>query len=131
MYEGMYDQNMINRLLQKPLIYPSSALLPRASSVKEVSETPMTMLNSEQVFLNPEDDTILYIKRVDSAGHTTVKRYRCYEDAEPTQQEINNSRYVTIEEFNKLKSDILSSINSNKYYGKGKPNGNKPTNENV
>lgn len=111
------------------LTYSNTALLPRASSVKEVDEMPITTLNSEQVYLNKDDDTIMYIKRVDSTGKTTTTRYRFYEDAEPTQQQINDSRYVTIEEFNKLKNDILSSINKN--YGKGKMNGNKSVNENV
>lgn len=111
------------------LQYSNTALLPRASSVKEVDEMPITALNSEQVYLNKDDDTIMYIKRVDSAGKTTTTRYRFYEDAEPTQQQINDSRYVTIEEFNKLKNDILGSINKN--YGKGKMNGTKSINENV
>ena len=71
----------------------------------------------------------MYIKRVDSAGKVTTTRYRFYEDAEPTQQQINDSRYVTIDEFNKLKDEILSSINKNN--GKGKMNGSKSTNENV
>ena len=90
---------------------------------------PITALNSEQVYLNKDDDTIMYIKRVDSNGKISTTRYRFYEDAEPTQQQINDGRYVTIEEFNKLKEEILNSINRNN--GKGNNNGTELTNENV
>lgn len=110
-------------------LYSNTALLPRASSVKEVDEAPLTTLNSEQVFLNQDDNTIMYIKRVDSSGKVSTTRYRFYEDPEPTQQQINDSRYVTIDEFNKLKVEILNTLNKNN--SKGKMNGSKPTNENV
>ena len=128
-YNPLYPNTQIPNLLNGMQLYSNTALLPRASSVKEVDETPITTLNSEQVFLNKDDDTIMYIKRVDSNGKVTSTRYRFYEDPEPTQQQINDSRYVTIDEFNKLKEEILSSINNKN--GKGKVNGTKPTNENV
>lgn len=129
MYNPIYPNLQMPNLLSGIQLYSNTTLLPRASSVKEVDETPITTLNSEQVFLNKDDDTIMYIKRVDSAGKVITTRYRFYEDAEPTQQQINDSRYVTIDEFNKLKDEILSSINKNN--GKGKMNGSKSTNENV
>ena len=107
-------------------------LLPRVSDTKEIESRPITTLNSEEVYLNNEDDTILYIRRVDSSGKSTIKRYRFYEDPEPTQQQINDSRYVTIDEFNKLKDDIMNSINqNNKFNGRNRNNGSKPINENV
>ena len=95
-------------------------LLPRVSSVKDVEDFPMTSLNSEMVCLNKDDDTVLYIKRIDSTGKTTVTRYRFYEDPEPTQQEINDQRYVTMDAFNKFKEDILSSLNNRQQKEKGK-----------
>lgn len=88
------------------LTYSNTALLPRASSVKEVDEMPITTLNSEQVYLNKDDDTIMYIKRVDSTGKTTTTRYRFYEDAEPTQQQIN-----AIQGFNNLGLQITNQTN--------------------
>lgn len=124
---SIYDNNPLYNSL---LFYPKgNTLINRVSSMKEIEDLPVTMLNSEEVYLNKDDNTILYIRRVDSNGKVTTNRYRYYEDPEPTQQQINDSRYVTIEEFNKLKNDILSSINKN--YGKGKANGNRSTYENV
>ena len=115
------------------LFFPKvETLLPRVSDTKEIESRPITTLNSEEVYLNNEDDTILYIRRVDSSGKSTIKRYRFYEDPEPTQQQINDSRYVTIDEFNKLKDDIMNSINqNNKFNGRNRNNGSKPINENV
>lgn len=119
-----------NPLYNNLLVYPKvSTLIERVSSIKDIENTPITTLNSEDVYFNKDDDTVLYISRVDSNGARTIKRYRYYEDPEPTQQQINDSRYVTIEEFNKLKDEILSSINNKN--GKGKTNGSKPTYENV
>lgn len=121
-----------NPLYNNLLFYPkASTLIQRVASIKEIESTPITTLNSEEVYLNKEDDTVLYISRVDSNGSRIIKRYRFYEDPEPTQQQINDSRYVTIEDFNKLKEDINTLINQNKYNGRNKNYGPKPTNENV
>lgn len=117
---------------QFPLFYPKvNGLLPRVSSTKEVEDFPMTSLNTEEVYLNKEDDTVLYIKRIDTNGKCTTTRYRFYPDPEPTQQQINDERYVTIDQFKQLKEDILNTINQNKFNGRNKNNGSKPTNENV
>lgn len=129
LYNPLYPANQLQNLMTGVQLYSNTALLPRASSVKEVDEAPLTTLNSEQVFLNQDDNTIMYIKRVDSSGKVSTTRYRFYEDPEPTQQQINDSRYVTIDEFNKLKVEILDTLNKNN--SKGKMNGSKPTNENV
>lgn len=129
LYNPLYPANQLQNLMTGVQLYSNTALLPRASSVKEVDEAPLTTLNSEQVFLNQDDNTIMYIKRVDSSGKVSTTRYRFYEDPEPTQQQINDSRYVTIDEFNKLKVEILNTLNKNN--SKGKMNGSKPINENV
>lgn len=125
--------NFLQTLLAgNPSLYPRmSTLLPRVSSTKEVEDFPMTSLNSEEVYLNKEDDTVLYIKRVDANGKCTTTRYRFYPDPEPTQQQINDERYVTADQFNKFKEDILNSINQNKFNGRNRNNGSKPANEDV
>lgn len=107
-----------------------SCLLQRVSSTKEVEDIPISALNSELVCLNKDDDSVLYIKRVDSNGKATVKRYRYYEDPEPTQQEINDQRYVTMDSFNKFKEDILAALNKKQYSNeKGKyVNGSRSNN---
>lgn len=125
--------NYFNNPLYNNLLYfpKASTLIQRVSSISEIEGMPITTLNSEEVYLNKEDDTVLYISRVDSNGSRIIKRYRFYEDPEPTQQQINDSRYVTIEDFNKLKEDINAIMNQNKYNGRNKNYGSKPTNENV
>ena len=111
--------------------FRTSTLLPRVANTKEIGDAPITALNSEEVYLDKSDDTVLYIRRVDSNGKSEIKRYRFYEDPELTQEQINDKRYVTIEQFNTFKDELLSAINNKQNYGKGKYNGNKPTNENV
>lgn len=100
------------------------ALLKRVSSIKEIEDAPVTTLNSENVYLNKDDDTIMYIRRIDSSGKCTVKRYRYYEDPEPTQQQINDGRYVTKEDFDAFKKDIFNAIKQTrgKQYNGSKPN---------
>lgn len=125
-YNGIFPN------LSSQLFYPRmNNLIPRVSSTKEVEDFPMTSLNSEEVYLNKEDDTVLYIKRVDANGKCTTTRYRFYPDPEPTQQQINDERYVTADQFNKFKEDILNSINQNKFNGRNRNNGSKPANEDV
>ena len=93
-----------SKFLNNQLLYPQiNTLLPRVSSTKEVDDFPVTSLNSEEVYLNKEDDTVMYIKRVDANGKCVTTRYRFYPDPEPTQQQINDERYVTMDQFNKLK----------------------------
>ena len=67
LYNPLYPANQLQNLMTGVQLYSNTALLPRASSVKEVDEAPLTTLNSEQVFLNQDDNTIMYIKRVDSS----------------------------------------------------------------
>lgn len=119
----MFQSNGYNWPQLNPIM--SNPLLPRVASMKEVEDSPFPALNSESVFLNKEDDTILYIKRVDPTGKCTITRYRYYEDPEPTQQQINDSRYVTKEDFDTFKRDILSSIqqqSKGKHYNGPKSN---------
>lgn len=111
--------------------FRTSTLLPRVSNTKEINDAPINALNSEEVYLDKSDDTVLYIRRVDSNGKSEIKRYRFYEDPELTQEQINDKRYVTIEQFNTFKDELLNAINTKQNYGKGKYNGNKSTNENV
>ena len=86
--------------------------IPKVKGTGGANEYP-TPPNTEVVLLDSDDDTILYIKQTDANGYGTVTRCRYYEDPEPTQQEINDMRYITIDEFNKFKEEMLSAIRSN------------------
>lgn len=96
-----------------------SSQIPRVNGSSEAKNYP-SQYGSEIVLLDSNDSSLMYIKNTDANGMVRVSRYRYYEDPEPTQQEINDSRYLTKDEFNqeitKLRQDIF---NLNKQ-GKGK-----------
>lgn len=85
--------------------------IPKVRGTDEASKYP-TPPNTEVVLLDGADDTILYIKKTDANGYGTVTRCRYYEDPEPTQQEINDKRYITIDEFNKFREEMLNAVRS-------------------
>lgn len=108
-----------------------SSTVPLVSNVEEAKSYPSTF-NSEIFLKDSADETLLYIKKTDINGAVSVKRYRYFEDPEPTQQEINDERYITKVDFDKqiqsLRNDIFEAINKNK----GKyMNGNKSIKDNV
>lgn len=103
--------------------------IPTVSGSGEAKQYP-SAFNSEIVLKDSNDDTLMYIKKTDVNGAISVKRYRYYEDPEPTQQEINDERYITKEDFEKqftnFKNDILNTINKQH---KGKYNNGPRTND--
>ena len=108
-----------------------SSTVPLVSNVEEAKSYP-SPFNSEIFLKDSADETLLYIKKTDVNGVVSVKRYRYFEDPEPTQQEINDERYITKVDFDKqiqsLRNDIFEAINKNK----GKyMNGNKSNKDNV
>ena len=113
-----------------PSFYPSSfnfsipnvtfVSTPRVKNSEEAEKYPLGP-NSEMVLFDASDDTILYLKKTDAQGFSTVIRHRYYPDPEPTQQEINDQRYVTIDEFNKLKEELLNATRSNWKRRENKP----------
>lgn len=98
-----------------------SALIPGQTIMSlhgtaEVDKYPIPN-NSEVAFKDADDDTLMYIKTTDANGFGKVKRLRYYEDPEPTEQELNDRRYVTIEDFNKFKSEIKEILNNGRNSG--------------
>ena len=56
-----------------------------------------------------ENDDILYIKQTDASNYPTIKRYRfVLEEDKPVQE----PKYVTVEEFNKFKEELLNAKQS-------------------
>ena len=124
--------------------------IPKVHGSSEANRYP-TPINSEVVLLDDEDDSIIYYKKTDVNGYSTVSRKRWFDDPEPTQEEINDKKYLTINEFNEFKKEVLNgqraileSINANTKSNNGssehnrsndgdrkqkfKPNGNDRTN---
>lgn len=91
--------------------FMSGQKIPKVDGTKEADKYP-TPPNSEVVLLDSKDDTLLYVKTTDINNYSTVKRCRYYEDPEPTAQELNDQRYITIEEFNKFKEELLNAQRS-------------------
>lgn len=125
-----FNLGMLPMLQMNNSLYNSTSIQ-KVGSCEEAKSYPAPF-NSEIVLKDASDDTLLYIKKTDINGATSVKRYRYYEDPEPTQQEINDERYITKEDFNKqmtdLRNDIFSALNKNRG---NKYNGNNTTKENV
>lgn len=81
--------------------------LPKVHGTTEADKYP-TPINSEVVILDADDDSIAYYKTTDVNGYSKVVRKRWFDDPEPTQEEINDQKYLTIEEFNTFKKEVLN-----------------------
>lgn len=84
-------------------------MLPSVHGTSEAEKYP-TPNNSEVVLKDSDDDTLLYIKTTDINGFGKVRRLRCYEDPEPTIQDLNDRRYVTIDDFNAFKAELSKKL---------------------
>lgn len=89
--------------------YISGQQIPRVKGQDEAKNYPCPP-NTEVVLLDADDETVLYFKKTDANGYCTVDRHRHYPDPEPTQQEINDQRYITVDVFNKFKEEMLDAI---------------------
>lgn len=66
----------------------------------------LTVANAMYALFDDDDD-VFYVKVTDKNNYpVTLKRYRFVEEAEPTPAE--EPKYVTVEEFNKFKEEILN-----------------------
>ena len=83
-----------------PFAQPTQLL--RVHGMEGVNAYPLNSPNS-MVALFDEDEDIFYIKRTDAANVVSVRKFRFEEiiDDKPTE------KYVTIDEFNKFKEELL------------------------
>lgn len=81
----------------------------RVDGWEELTKYPMPR-DCEGIFLDkdPKSDHI-YMKMVDPNGSETCERYKLVPDPVP---KFNPENYVTTEEFNSFKEEILDAINS-------------------
>ena len=63
-----------------------------------------TQPNSMVALFDANDD-VFYVKTTDASNFPTIKRYRFYEESE---EKLQNEKYVTIEEFNRFKEEMLN-----------------------
>lgn len=62
-----------------------------------------TLPNSQYVLFE-EDDDVFWFKTTDASNYATIRRFRFYEEEENK----SDSRYLTVEEFNKFKEEFLN-----------------------
>lgn len=60
---------------------------------------------NSMVALFDENDDVFYIKQTDASNFPTIRRFRFVEESE---EKSKDERYVTIDEFNRFKEEILN-----------------------
>lgn len=92
---------------QNPTLLPGQRLL----SVKggyEAAEKYPTPRDCEAAIFDEEED-YLYIKRTDTNGGITITRYSLVEDPIPR---FDPKKYVTVDDFNNFREEILNGFNN-------------------
>lgn len=85
---------------QQPIPGPQ---LTRVNGLDSAKAFP-TVANAMYALFDENDD-ILYIKQTDASNYPTIKRYRfVLEEEKP----VTLQQYVTVEEFNKFKEELLN-----------------------
>ena len=100
-----YPQTRITTTPNPPLINPvaSSTELPMVNGYESAMRYPMPP-NSRIALFDANDD-IMYIKQTDASGYPIITKYR-FTKVEDTPQQ--SEQYVTLDEFNKFKEEMLS-----------------------
>ena len=53
------------------------------------------------------NDNLMYIKTTDGAGFPTIRTFR-FEELRPTQMSVSNGDFISREEFEEFKTEVLS-----------------------
>ena len=72
--------------------------IPKVASVADATRYP-GKAGSEDVLFDTNDPEIAYFRQIDINGFVRVDRRRCIAEAEPTQQDLYDMRYLSREEF--------------------------------
>ena len=72
--------------------------IPKVASVADATRYP-GKAGSEDVLFDTTDPEIAYFRQIDINGFVRVDRRRCIAEAEPTQQDLYDARYLSREEF--------------------------------
>lgn len=83
--------------------------LPKVHGLESARNFPISnqLPPNSRIALFDDDDDIMYIVQTDASNYPTVKRFRFTEEADPAMVKAEE-KYVTLEEFNKFKEDILN-----------------------
>jgi hypothetical protein len=99
-YQSFQNPYAINMTPQTP------TTLTRVTGIDGAKAYQMTPNSTVALFDNNED--IMYIKTTDGAGFPTIRTFSFNEVIHNTQQQVSNNDYVTRDEFNKLKEELLN-----------------------
>lgn len=111
----MYYPNMMNaqqqyQTFQNPyamnMTPQTPTTLTRVTGIDGAKAYQMTPNSTVALFDNNED--IMYIKTTDGAGFPTIRTFSFNEVTHNTQQQVSNNEYVTRDEFNRLKEELLN-----------------------
>lgn len=72
--------------------------VPRVKGTKEAENYPSSP-GSESVYFDAEQEDIIYIKVTEKNGFSRTVRYHCYEEPEPTTEDILKNDFITKDEF--------------------------------
>lgn len=86
-----------------PIQTPQPVELPRVNGYDGALRFPLGP-NSRIALFDGNDD-IMYIKQTDAGGYPTITRYRFAPDDQSVK---SGQQYVTMDEFNKFKEDLLN-----------------------
>ena len=107
----------------------------RVKGIESARMYSMPVLSTVPLF--DEDEDVLYIKSTDASGYPTIRVFNLVEVFEKPIQNDMSKYYVTIEEFEKFKEEILSNAKQfvqqqpangkSKYAGTKQSDGNSET----
>lgn len=89
--QGFNPNGMLNA-------YAHTSEIPKVSSVADASRYP-GKAGTQDVLLDTSDPEIAYFRLIDVNGFVQVDRRRCVPEPELTQEQINDARYLSKEEF--------------------------------
>ena len=98
--QGMNPNGMMNIVAQ-------ITELPRVASTAE-AKTYHGKAGTQDVLLDISDPEIAYFRQIDVNGNIQIDRRRCVSEPEPTQQELNDKRYLSREEFGSFMDEFKS-----------------------
>ena len=124
-----YQPTATNTYSTNPLVGPAQGdTLIKVNGLDSARAYP-TKPNSRYALFDANDD-ILYIKTTDASNFPTIERYRFTKES--LYDETTNTRYVTLDEFEKFKKEILDGQQSirSKRHNANRP-GNRDTTESI
>ena len=99
------QQNQFSQFQQtQPQIQTQNLI--RVNGIDGAKAYQMAPNSTVALFDNNED--IMYIKTTDGAGFPTIRTFSFNEVTHNAQQQVSNNEYVTRDEFNKLKEELLN-----------------------